>query len=700
MIKHLFIGIVCWISLFSSLEGGEPKICLTLIVKNDAAQVDRCLNSVKDIVDCLCICDNGSTDGTRAIIEKFMLECDTPGKLYWSETIDGSYSKTLAIQTAKKMVKEFGYLLSDTYFLVLDPDMVLQVASSFQKNTLSADAYLLAEQSSLGFATYAPHLFRASLPWKSDSTVYEYWSAKGAGESIKLRTLVIEQQKNKDRLKRDIFHLTEDLSKEPDNSMNIFYLSQSYRCLKQYEEAIQWYKVRIQKKEEREEVWFSKYMIGECYEEREEWDHALYWYLEAYQQNPNRAESLKKIATYYRLRGQNDLAYIFAKHGSLIPSPEDPVLLTNPPLNYQFDEELSIAAYYTRFKEDGFTAANNVLLNRNVPWGNKAQTYRNILFYVRNLPNTRFHPIDVQLPLIREGYDQRYNPMNPSIQKTENGYKVICRTVNYTQMGARSFNTLDAEGIFRTRNFLIEYDKDLKVISQQEIIENLPRERIPYNSILVGLDDCRIFNFNESSWFTCTTGDTNQARNFQISLCKLEDNTNSDTIQVEKLIPLIGPDPNRCEKNWLPFVKDGLFYVIYSYDPFVIYKPDIETGECETELRYSPTSDFSHVRGSAGPMEFDDGYLVVVHEIVSFEDYSRAYLHRFLYLDKNFNILQASKPFTFLHNGVEYCCSMVIDHSGHELVMALGIEDREAYLCSIDLDDVKASLEPLHIISE
>ena len=199
----------------------------------------------------------------------------------------------------------------------------------------------------------------------------------------------------------------------------------------------------------------------------------------------------------------------------------------------------------------------------------------------------------------------------------------------------------------------------------------------------------------KDSWFTCTTSDTNPTGNFQISLCKLSEDINGNKIQVEKLIPLNGPDLYRCEKNWLPFTKDGHFFTVYSYDPFIIYKPDLKTGDCETALHYEPTLDFTRFRGSAGPIEFDGGYLLLVHEVVHHLDYSRVYLHRFLYLDQHYNITRLSKPFIFKHQGVEFCASMTADHLGSQLVMSLGIEDREAYLCFVDFDTIHSMLNPL-----
>ncbi len=709
MAAKIFVrtGFLVWILFCPHLLQGnqsEVKICLTMVVENEDKFIKECLNSVKDVVDCISVWDMGCTDNTIKIIEEFMLERGLKGKIHQQGEPSVDQNRTPAIRAAQKTLEELGFSLSTTYLLTLDADMKLNVESSFRKEALNKDAYLLLERSSaLSYYSYNARLLRASIPWESNrgesSIITQGWSYRQAHQSAKLHTLMIEDHadanRNTAKLRRDINLLTEVIQNEPDSRHHLFYLAQAHRGLKQYDEALKWYKARIEKGGDKEEIWFSKCMIGDCYEGKGEWDHALYWYLEAYQVFSDRPAPLQKIATHYRLRGENDLAYIFAKHGSRIPHPVDQLMsILNPYESYHFDEELSIASYYTRFKDDGFASTNDLILRKNVPWYIKDRAYQNILFYVQNLKNARFVPITLEFPLITKGSDKCYNPMNPSIHKTDKGYKLICRTVNYTQTGAKIFNTVEPSGIFRTRNFLASYDKDFKLLSQHEIIEDLLRERVNcwISANIQGLDDCRIFEYQNSSWFFCTTNDTNSCENFQVSLCKLANEKSGEIVHVEKLVPLKGPDPYRCEKNWLPFLKEGLLHAIYSYDPFIIYKPNIETGDCETILKYQPSHDFSRFRGSAAPIKFDEGYLMLVHEVVQMPDYERRYLHRFLYLDENFRVKKTSKPFTFMHIGIEFCCSMILDHSGTQLIIPIGIEDREAYLCVVDLETVRSTL--------
>lgn len=682
----------------------KTRICLTMIVRNEGKIIERCLNSVRDVIDCISICDTGSDDNTVQVIEQFMQKNNLPGKVHKQTWKNFGYNRTLSIQAAQTTLKELGFPLANTYLLLIDADMMLEKKPSFSKESLKDDSYLLIQKNH-SQSYYNTRLVRASFPWKSIGVTHEYWSSQTPGtKESKLESLFIDDRDDggckADKFERDIRLLTAGLEEEPKNERYVFYLAQSYKSLNQFEDSIKWYKKRVELGGWNEEVWYAKLMIGQCYEELGKWDQALAVYLDAFQQNPARAEPLQQISTYYRMHEKYNLAYFFAKQGSLIPYPKDQILfISHPVYDYLFEQDISIAGYYTPFKEEGFAATHRLTMKKGLPYHIREQSYKNMLSYVNNL-NGSFKPIDIDLPLIREGLASRFNPMNPSIHKTDRGYELICRTVNYTQIGARHFKSLDLldkSNTIITRNFLIQYDKNFKKLSQQEIIEDLDRKKNQSWQIK-GLEDCRLFTYKGSTWFTCTTLDTNPTGQPQISLCKLSDDRSGKTVKVEKLLPLNGPNLTRCEKNWLPVVKNGEFQMIYSYDPLVIYKPDWDS-EFSTIVREvflthnTPQHDFSRFSGSAPPLEFDNGYLIVIHESV--DDGQRNYMHRFVFLDNNFEIQKVSKPFIFLHKGIEYCCGMTKDHAGKNLVLAIGIEDREAYLCTTGLDYVRSLLEPL-----
>lgn len=664
-----------WVIIIASASfAGDIKICVSLTVENDEAAIAKCLNSTRQLADCILIYDVGSTDRTIEIVKEFLAESQIPAIIQnHNSNTDPEIS---AMEWASKAIQYAHLMSEDTYILSLEPNMVLKVGPSFCKNSLIENVYLLLEETA-SFSSYRPHLFRSQ-------------NFSDQAKNAKIKSLIIKNEKDPAQMV-DKYSIA--LQNDPDNEHILFEMALSRHALNQYKKAIECYLKVIEKNSDPEEVWFSRLMAGECYENLDDWDNALYWYLESFQAKPDRSDPLLKISTHYRLKGWNWIAYLFARFGSRLPIPDDQFFFNAHPVqNYQFDEELSIVSFYTQFRDDGYIAASDLLLKRNVPYGIRQQTGRNLLFYLEPLKDAIYLPVEFERPLLKG--EMRWNPMNPSIWKTKDGYEVICRTVNYVQKEAREFHTYDENGIFRSRNFLLQFDCDFRLLSQQEITEDQPRPKFG-NSLVQGLEDCRLFEWQNNLWFTCTTTDTNPTGSFQISLCQIAKEPTKNFSWVDFLLPLKGPDPCRCEKNWLPFVQDENLYFIYSFDPLVIYETNLYSGDCKTVRHIQPEYDFSSFRGSAGPIPFLEGFLVLIHEVVYFPESSRNYMHRFLFLDKEFRVSKASKPFIFKHKGVEFCSSMCWDHLNKKIILGVGIEDREAWFCLLDANDIRSLLRPL-----
>lgn len=103
--------------------------------------------------------------------------------------------------------------------------------------------------------------------------------------------------------------------------------------------------------------------------------------------------------------------------------------------------------------------------------------------------------------------------------------------------------------------------------------------------------------------------------------------------------------------------------------------------------------DISRFQGVAGPLNFDGGYLMLVHEEYNAEKHYD--FHRFIYLDTSFHVTKTTNLFTFKHKGSEQCLSMVTDHSDKKLILSINVEESNAELCFIDLDTVRSLLKPL-----
>ncbi len=58
----------------------KPSVCLCMIVKVEAGVTERCLESVRGVVDYWVICDTGSTDGTEDVVRRLL--DGIPGELH------------------------------------------------------------------------------------------------------------------------------------------------------------------------------------------------------------------------------------------------------------------------------------------------------------------------------------------------------------------------------------------------------------------------------------------------------------------------------------------------------------------------------------------------------------------------------------------------------------------------------------------
>ncbi len=100
----------------TSRSGGrKPTICLCMIVKDEAKVIERCLGSVRDLIDTWVISDTGSTDGTQELIRRAL--DGIPGELHEEPWTNFGHNRTLNIRHARGKAD---------YLLLIDADMVVR----------------------------------------------------------------------------------------------------------------------------------------------------------------------------------------------------------------------------------------------------------------------------------------------------------------------------------------------------------------------------------------------------------------------------------------------------------------------------------------------------------------------------------------------------------------------------------------------
>lgn len=313
-----------------------------MITKNESLNIKQTLESVKSIIDYWVIADNGSTDNTIEIIKETMK--GIPGEVIQRPWINFGYNRSEVAMLTKNKAD---------YSLMLDADFTV-VLNGFKKEDLTDDKYaLLIKWIGTGF--YNHLLFSNKFTWKSVGVVHEYWYAEGIITSGNLTTLYIDHDRHGPSRPKgmcDLKLLEQGVIDEPNNARYYFYLANTYRDVGEYEKAIETFNKRIDMGGWNEEVFYSKYQIGLCFELLNEIEAAKVSYLSAWEYRPSRAEPLCKLAAICRKKGEYQQAYLFANKGMEIPYPNDIIFVDRPTYSYVLRFERSIAEYWIgKYKE-------------------------------------------------------------------------------------------------------------------------------------------------------------------------------------------------------------------------------------------------------------------------------------------------------------------------------------------------------------
>ena len=105
------------------MNAAGQTVCLNMIVKNEMANLDRCLGAVAAHIACWVIGDTGSTDGTQEFIQAFFAARSIPGELHSFPFVNFEQARNEALDRARASSLRFDYLL------LTDADMELTVQS-------------------------------------------------------------------------------------------------------------------------------------------------------------------------------------------------------------------------------------------------------------------------------------------------------------------------------------------------------------------------------------------------------------------------------------------------------------------------------------------------------------------------------------------------------------------------------------------
>ena len=654
------------------------RLCLSMIVKNESKIIQRCLESLKDVICHYVIHDTGSDDNTCEIIKDVLGDID--GTITKTVFVNFEKNRNMALEDAKKS--------SCDYILLIDADMELVIVDKPKFLSLTNAVYSLAQKDSC-LSYHNVRLLNRSVFNTAHyvGVTHEYLSTGYAStplsDSIAYMLDHCDGGSKGDKFVRDRSLLENYLLETPDCVRTKFYLAQTYRDLGLPDKSINMYRQHIKQGSWDEETWYSQYMIGSLLKKEND-SRAIEELIKAFEERPTRAEPLAKLCELCREKKYNCTGYQFAVIGSKIKQPSDQLFVDMHVYVYSFLYEISILAYYLGKHTSGKNACNVLLLSN---WGDVKITnvQKNVVFYTETPPDLTHEKINFEI----EGY----NACNPSLLVYENKLLLNIRAVNYILTNGRYITIKDAQksndpqyndvytdfnehNPVQTRNFRRWYNEDdLTEITQEHMLPFHP-------TVCIGFEDMRLFLFDNEPWVISTTRHTNtEARNEMVI-------GNSKFMHILENLSF-------CEKNWSFIQTDEDLCFIYSWQPFTVlyYKTsDVRDASLQKLKHYKKSTrtydlNLKDFRLSSCAIKTDTGYLIAVHVVYSHHDVSRNYIHRIVHLDADMNITHITKLFKLSNDVIDYISSIAIFEDN--FYFAWGKHDKEAYLSRIPLASFK-----------
>ncbi len=343
----------------------KPTVCLSMIVKNEAHVIERCLRSLLPFIDTWVISDTGSTDCTQIILQQAL--ASLPGTLIERPWVNFAHNRNEALALARTKAD---------YTLIIDADDSLQYATDFKLPELTADAYTF--EILHGTVRYRrPHLLKNTLPWRWVGVLHEYLSADGINGISHLDGLAIRYNgdgaRSKDREKyiRDAKVLEDALKEETDEGLRtryLFYLAQSYRDGGRREDALRYYLMRAERPGWPEETYVSLLVAGRLQAELNyPIDDILATFAKATALVPTRIEARQGAALALRNAKRFQEGYEMAAAGLQIEPPAGGLFVDHSIYEYGLRDEYAVNAYWAGHHEESLDACLTLLESDKTP---------------------------------------------------------------------------------------------------------------------------------------------------------------------------------------------------------------------------------------------------------------------------------------------------------------------------------------------
>ena len=663
----------------------RPLLGLVMIVKNEAKRIAAVLASYRPFVDAWTILDTGSTDGTQEIVVRELT--GIPGSLHEEPFVDFATSRNRALELHG----------TSTMFSIMPNGDVLSGGAELV-------SFLEAHRRDVLFGAYRvrispghyyhPLVMRTGYGWRYKWRTHECAMGLNTGPMIPGVIVVRDRGTRtavewRGRWSRDLDLLNRDLTDDPNDPRPYFYLGQTHECLGQYAQALSFFEKRSQMGGYFDEVYEAKFRIGKMKDNLgHPWAEVQEAYLEAYAHDPRRAEPLYAIAEHWHGKNLHAITRLFAVAAARMKKPPTDLFLDEDVYTWKAADLAAISSFYS-----GHKAAGRDFAEQAVSFSPDDERLRaNRAHFAESMTEL----FGAESKSIDFSPENGWTASNPSIYCQGDQLRCVVRTVNYKLVEG---HYLAPDNVIRTRNFLLDFDEHFKTTHAVEMLDKTGDARS--NFPVRGFEDVRLFFWRGKWWGTSTVRDFTDHGQCEQALLEIGDD--GTVVRAELLR---GPWSSLTQKNWMPLVEHAQAKLIYATSldgdvgSTIVFDLVENDGSeaCPHYVAKAPDGTawgHGRLRGGSQAVRVEDGWIYVVHD-VAFMDKNRVYVHRFVKLDDQLQLVAMTDPFYFEKLGIEFCAGLAL--VGDKLVASYSVHDSSARLGIFDYARVRRALRKDFVI--
>ena len=359
-------------------------ICLSMIVKNEAKVIRRCLASVKPQITHWAIVDTGSTDDTVAIIREEL--SGIPGELIERKWEDFATGRNQALDLARSTGADYAL------FIDADEQLIWPPALKMGPDMTHAVYGIMLRLNGSDLTWTRTVLTRLDLPWRWIGEIHEFLETPGVELPAGSKALITgaafilsfcdgarNEGDRRKKFKSDEKILRRMIKKDPANARNMYYLGQTLMGLHEWDRAEKAYEQRIEMSGWFEEVYTSMMQMAIIRALRgDHWHDISRAYQRAYEFRPQRAEALMELSILHRDHGEHALSEMYARAALRIHRPHDVLLVNEEIYRWRAADELAGALARLGRKEEAQEIIKRIIELPHLPDGERERAKDNL----------------------------------------------------------------------------------------------------------------------------------------------------------------------------------------------------------------------------------------------------------------------------------------------------------------------------------